>query len=176
MEETNKSSDYWKEKLPPYTLPLSVARFLAEPDDVEWQTDHDYFQSLLAIESARSLTHRVGRSVTYCVFNISQPNVDYFASPTSDLSSRGKEMETLLKELTDKLDAKRSVKLQGMSRRPVVEQFLDAMKATELERKIFRFIFVKASNLNESCDFCQQLQRQIDWRGPGVGKRSPVFV
>ena len=150
------------EEVPSFTLPLSIARFLDQPDDVEWRTDHDYFEALLAVEMARSLCYHVGRCISRAVFSLSETSGgDSFAQPTSDLCLRGKDMHEHMKDVVTKLDDKRILKLKRMQHRPVVEKFLDAMKATELERRIFRFVLIQATHMREACDMCQQIQRQF---------------
>jgi hypothetical protein len=147
-----------KEKVPSFTLPLAIVRFLEQDDALELKSDHDYFEALLAVEMARSLTYKVGRSVTTIVFSLSEGDSS-FAQPTSEACLRGKDLHVRMQELVQQLDEKRISKLKRMHRRPVVETFLDAMEATDLERKIFRFVVVHAANLYEACDQCRQFQK-----------------
>lgn len=130
---------------PTFMLPRDVVRFLEQDERVPWETDHDYFQGLAACETLRLLLfdlHSKGLSVVYS--SNYTFDKDVFAAPENSTLQRAQQLSNRLANLLGELDGKCEKMLSAMKRRPVIEKMLDKLKASDIDKKIFRCVLYSA--------------------------------
>lgn len=132
--------------LPTYFLPKCVTKFaLRDIKKEPVESDHDYFEAVLACETARLVTYRLRKTLRDNVCSI---KVKPFAQPESPFFHHGCDLSDVLAEVTVQLDIKRETIVQELDVNPLlIESFLDNMEATELQRKVFRHVLVAASGV-----------------------------
>jgi hypothetical protein len=128
------------DKLVSFALPPFVTRIIKCQEAIE--TDYQYFEALVAVATVRALAFRLGQNVTGSLVSVKMSS---FGDMDSKIIVRGHKLMNLLQGVLAKLEAKLAKELESMKRRPIIEQLLDALEATELERKIFRHCVIKAS-------------------------------
>jgi len=125
--------------LRPDLLPAVVSRFIER--EAPFESDAQYFEALLALHATQERVRRLNDSVA----GVFKSSAKQFADPASDFYERGRELRAAFQNLAGKLDQKRRDLLERMKSPPIIEAFLDAMEASDAERRLFYTVVVSAS-------------------------------
>lgn len=135
--------------LPTDLLPGSVPRLLNRDPSSPFESDLDYFDAIVACESARKRAFNLSVA-SRAVF---KPSSDEYARPESTFFENGRDLRRTFEDLVGKLERKvQQILDRHNETRPIVEIFLDAMDASDEERKLFRCVLVAASGALREMD------------------------
>lgn len=146
----NKDSDKQKEEtkkkeIPSSALPACIVRYMKSTSLPE--SDHDYFEALVAIETLRATLFKLEKGLPSGVISMKMSCFGNFGSNTI---LRGQGLIATLQNLLQKLEAKREKQLEQMKKRPIIEKLLDALEASKLEGMIFRHAAVMSSGMGNT--------------------------
>lgn len=139
VQDTGGNSSF----LPLYCLPKPVVAFaLRDLDKEPIKTDNEYFDAVLACETACLLADNLGVTLQADPFST---KLDSFARPDSSFFKNGHDLSNVLQDISRRLHKKRQAIIQQMANKPLIESFLDKMEASDLQRKVFRHVLAVAS-------------------------------
>lgn len=143
MEEAASLLQSFGPGVKPDLLPNVVLRFLERDDETPFANDSEYFEAILAWHAALARVRSLDSGVA-ATFSVTQKE---FANPLAAFYERGRDLRATFQDLADKLDQKRRHLLGRMESPPIIESFLDEMEANDMERRLFYFVLITASQV-----------------------------